>query len=201
MSAALQQINLYLPELRSQRDWLRASTLGIGVTAVLIMMVIVGSWSVLQRSLATRQLEELQALLQSQTELAERIEREAAGRATDRNLVSEMNSREQRLEQTRDLYEFMRSTELGNLSGYSEHLKDLSRASFAGLWLTEIRIDGNAEQVHLGGSAEQAAMLPDFVARLGQGQSEISKKRFNRLQSTRIAGATESYSFVLGTGQ
>lgn len=201
MSAALQQVNLYLPELRSQRDWLRASSLGIGLSAMLLVLMIIGSWSVWQRSSAAGQLEELQTLLQAQTELAEQVEREAAGRATDQDLVAEMNTREQRLTQSRDLYEFMRSTELGNLAGYSEHLKDLSRASFSGLWLTEIRIEGDAAQVHLGGNAEQAAMLPDFVARLGQGRSEISKKRFNRLQSTRIVGATESYSFVLGTGE
>lgn len=200
MSAALQQVNLYLPELRSRRDWLRASSLGMGVGAVMLVLVIIAAWSAWQRGSAARQLEELQALLQAQTELAEQVERDAAGRATDQELVAEMNDREQRLTQSRDLYEFMRGTELGNLSGYSEHLKDLSRASFAGLWLTEIRIEGDAEQVYLGGSAEQAAMLPDFVSRLGQGRSEISQKRFSRLQSTRVAGAQESYSFVLGTG-
>lgn len=200
MSLSVQQINLFLPELRPNRDWLRADMLLVTVAAVVVMLGLSAAWSAWQRSSAAGELEELQALLQAQTELAEQIEREAAGRATDQSLVAEMNTREQRLEQTRDLYEFMRSTELGNLAGYSEHLKDLSRASFQGLWLTEIRIDGDAERVYLSGNAEQPAMLPDFVGRLGMGRSRISSKRFNRLQTTRMDGANESYSFILEAG-
>jgi UTP:GlnB (protein PII) uridylyltransferase len=201
MSVASQQINLLLPELRPHRDWLTASRLVVGLVAVVGVLVIAGLWNSWQASRLEDDLQVAQQTLAEQSARTEALERDVAGRATDRELVREMETREQRLAQTRELYEFMSTTSLGNLTGYSEHLKDLSRASFQGLWLTQVSIAGDAGNVVLRGSALQAAMLPDFVGRLSMGDSEIRNQRFSRLTSTRTRGTTgeQVYDFVLET--
>jgi UTP:GlnB (protein PII) uridylyltransferase len=201
MSMASQQINLLMPELRPHRDWLTASRLAIALAAVVGVLLVLGLWNGWQAGRLEDELQDAQQALTEQSERTEALERDVAGRATDRELVREMETREQRLEQTRELYEFMSTTTLGNLTGYSEHLKDLSRASFQGIWLTQVTISGNANSVILRGSALQAAMLPDFVGRLSMGDSEIRNQRFSRLTSTRTRGTTgeQVYDFVLET--
>jgi hypothetical protein len=201
MSAPLQQINLYLPELRPRRDWLTAQRLVSVGGILLIVMTVTAGWMELQASLAQSRMDRLQVQIQDQTLRVEQVERETAARATDQALVQEMNTRELRLTQSRDLYEFMRSTELGNLAGFSGYLMDLSRASFQGIWLSEIRIRGDASYVYLSGSADMPAMLPDYVSRLSLGRSDLRTKRFNRLQSTRTTGEREMFDFVLESGQ
>jgi len=201
MSMASQQINLLLPELRPHRDWLTSSRLAVGLAAICGVLLILGLWNGWQAGRLENNLELAEQALAEQSARTEALERDVAGRATDRELVREMETREQRLAQTRELYEFMSTTSLGNLTGYSEHLKDLSRASFQGLWLTQVNIAGDASNVVLRGSALQAAMLPDFVGRLSMGDSEIRNQRFSRLTSTRTRGTTgeQVYDFVLET--
>lgn len=201
MSVASQQINLLLPELRPHRDWLTASRLLVGLVVIIGVLVSAVLWNSWQTGRLEDELQLAQQELAEQSARTEALERDVAGRATDRELVREMETREQRLAQTQELYEFMSTTTLGNLTGYSEHLKDLSRASFQGLWLTQVSIAGDANNVVLRGSALQAAMLPDFVGRLSMGDSEIRNQRFSRLTSTRTRGTTgeQVYDFVLET--
>jgi len=201
MSASLQQINLYLPELRPRRDWLTAQRLLSVAGVMLVVMMLTGGWTELQTELKQSRMDRLQVQIQEQTQRVEQVERETAARATDQALVQDMNTRELRLTQSRDLYEFMRSTELGNLAGFSGYLMDLSRASFQGIWLSEIRIRGDANYVYLSGSADMPAMLPDFVGRLSMGSSDLRNKRFTRLQSARTTGEREMFDFVLESGQ
>ncbi|MBC52276.1 MAG: hypothetical protein CMQ34_00410 [Gammaproteobacteria bacterium] len=201
MAATTQQINLLLPELRPRRDWLTASGLVAAVAVVAGVLLIAGAWFGWQAGQLEDELASAQQALAEQSARTEALERDVAGRATDRELLREMETREQRLAQTRELYEFMSTTSLGNLTGYSEHLKDLSRASFQGIWLTQFSIAGDASNVILRGSALEAAMLPDFVGRLSMGDSEIRNQRFSRLTSTRTRGTTgeQVYDFVLET--
>jgi cell division protein FtsB len=200
MMSVTQQVNLYLPELRPRRDLVTATRLARVVVVLAVLAVLVSTAQLWRASASESRLLALQEELRVQTVRTEQIEREMAARATDQNLVREMNSRELRLSQTRELYEFMRERRLGNLVGYSEHLKDLSRASFPGLWLTEIRIAGNADLVLIRGVMQQPAMLPDYVGRLSSGRSAITTRRFNRLLSNRAETSEEVYLFSLEAG-
>lgn len=197
-----QQINLYLPEIRPRKDLVTAVRTLAVLALVVVLMVLVTAVGYWQRASLRSQLTDVQAQVAAQTSRTEELERQVAARATDQALVREMTAREQRLAQSEELYEFMRTTNLGNLTGFSAHLMDMSRASFPGLWLTSFSIRGNAEHVSLRGYAQEAAMLPDFVSRLSMGESEIRSKNFGRMSTTRLTaedGSDESYQFVLET--
>jgi cell division protein FtsB len=199
-SVDMQQINLYLPELRPQRQLISALRLLKALALICLLMILQALWTGWQHSTLSADLAVVQDQLNTQAARTQQIEANVATRATDQALVREMNTRETQLAQARELYEFMRGTNLGNMNGYSEHLKDLSRASFTGLWLTEFTIQGNGERVYLKGNAQQAAMMPDYVSRLSMGESSIRSQRFSRLVSTRaIVGGGELYEFVLET--
>ena len=200
--AQMQQINLYLPELRPRNDLVTAARTIKAVLVLVVGMALASGYSVWQQGRIGAQLASTQSLVAEQSARTQQIERDVAARATDQTLVREMNTREQRLAQAEELYEFMRTTNLGNLSGFSAQLMDMSRASFEGLWLTGFTLRGNAEYVSLRGYAQEAAMLPDFVSRLAMGNSEIRNKNFGRMSTTRLVdetSAAESFQFVLET--
>ena len=201
MATVNQQINLYLLELRPRSDLVTAARAVqvLGVLMGLAILVSLVQWW--QTGVNQNRLAEVEQALQEQTARTEQLEREVAARATDQALVREMNTRELRVQQARELYDFMQGTTLGNLVGYSQHLKDLSRASFTGLWLQEFRIVGNADNVMIRGVALEPAMLPDYVGRLSGGNSAISTRRFNRLISARDETQQSLYEFTLEAGE
>lgn len=195
----IQQVNLYLPELRPRRDLVTSLRLAQVVAVMIGVMVLMSIFNVWQRASLRSDLSEMQQLLAEQTARTEQVERDVAARATDQALVGEMNARELRITQSRDLYNFMSTSNLGNLNGFSEYLMDFSRASSPGLWITGFSIVGSAEHVSLRGFAQQAAMLPDYVSRLAMGESSIKNKRFGRLSTSRAGADEELYEFVLET--
>jgi len=196
-----QQINLYLPELRPRRDLVTAVRAVQLLSVLFGLALLVSLFQWWQTRSYENRLTEVELALQEQTARTEQLEREVAARATDQALVREMNTRELRVQQARELYDFMQGTTLGNLVGYSQHLKDLSRASFTGLWLQEFRIVGNADRVMIRGVALEPAMLPDYVGRLSGGNSAISTRRFNRLISARDQTQQSLYEFTLEAGE
>lgn len=201
---AAQQINLYLPELRPNREWLTSARLVRTVAVTVVVMILLSGWNYWQRSGLQQTLASVQAELAAQTERTEQIERDAASRSSNQALLRDIETREARLGQSQELLEFLRNTTLGNSTGYSEYVKDLSRASFDGIWLTEFRISGGSDSVFLRGNALQTAMVPDYVGRLSGSQSSLQGRLFNRLQSNRVAvpaveGGGELYEFVLET--
>ncbi len=201
---ATQQINLYLPELRPNREWLTAARLVTSVAAVIVVMMLISSWNYWQRSSLQQELAAAQTDLAAQTARTEQIERDAASRSSNEALLRDIETREVRLAQSQELLEFLRNTTLGNSTGYSEYVKDLSRASFDGIWLTEFLIAGGSDSVFLRGNALQTAMVPDYVGRLSGSQSSLQGRLFSRLQSNRVTvpaaeGGGEMYEFVLET--
>src|SRR5690606_1306246 len=107
INGTVQQVNLYLPELRPRRDVVTAARCVQAVALVLGVMVLTGFFNAWQRAGLRADLAEMQALVAVQQTRTEQVERDVAARATDQTLVSEMNMREQRIAQSRELYEFM----------------------------------------------------------------------------------------------
>lgn len=183
-----QQINLYLPEFRPRRDWLtavRLLTLLLGLCVLIALLSGVDYW---RRYALQQDLSALQAQLADQTRVTERIESTLASRATDQSLLSEVEAREESLAQLNGTLTTLRSVSQGNLTGFSEHMKNLSSASFEGLWLSSIAISNGGNKAILEGHALESSMVPRFIDRLTAGWVKSDGWRF-----TRISGAVPEY--------
>ncbi len=201
-----QQINLYLPEFRPSRDYINGvQLLQIAAIALLIMVVISGT-NFFRESSLQAQLQVAQARLTEQTNITNELQQNLARRSSDPALVQELSDREQRLAESEEMLDFLRGTNLGNIEGFSEHLKDLSRATFDGLWLTEFDLLNGGRNVYLKGIARQSAMVPEFIGRLSGGSSPLRDRDFsrflgNRINTTPVEGLerVELYQFELET--
>jgi hypothetical protein len=204
----MQQVNLYLPEFRPHKEYVRGiRVLQLGVAMMLVMAVFSAHAYLTAHNLRT-ELQMTQVQLSRQTELTNELQQNLARRSSDPALVQELSDREQRLAESREMLEFLRGTNLGNINGFSEYVKDLSRASFDGLWLTEFSFLQGGQNVYLKGIAQQSAMVPDFIGRLGSGNSPLRERNFsrflgNRINTTPVEGLenTELYQFELETRQ
>lgn len=197
MTTGIQQINLYVPELRPRRDALTAGlVISLAVVLVIIAVLLFG-WQQWRQAQLTQELAVIEERIRVQVQRTEALEQEAASRVTDAALLREAGSREEQATQMLQLLAFMQQVTLGNMAGYSEHLKDLSRASFQGIWLTDIALEGDANTVSLQGFVTSPAMLPDYVSRLGGGRSALSTRPFHRLTTSRAPDESGNHAFVL----
>lgn len=191
----MQQVNLYLPEFRPQQDWLSAGNLLRAVVALVLVLALLSAWDRWRLSGIDGERIAIQAELATLTRETEALEREIAQRGASPQQQRELETRQAQLRQSRDMLGFLQATTLGNNIGFSGHLIDLSRASFEGLWLTEIALRDGGRIVYLEGRAQYSAMVPDYVGRFSVGDSELRGKRFQRLLGNRREDGV--YEFVL----
>jgi Tfp pilus assembly protein PilN len=200
-----QQVNLYLPEFRPSREWLNASRLLWLVLAAVLVMALVSGYDYWRLTGLRDEQAMLQDRLATQARETGELERQVASRTGDERLQRELEARQARLQRTRGLLGFLEDARLGNTDGFSSVMKDLSRASFEGLWLTEFQLQQGGESVTLSGVVRQSAMVPDFIGRLGNGESTLREQQFHRLSGTRKTASGDDeppsqgagYEFVL----
>jgi len=201
-----QQINLYLPEFRPQNDWLTGIRVLQVSAALLVIIIATTASNFVQRSGLRAELASVTGELEQLTTSTNALQQEVARSGSDPELARELEQREQRLAESRELLKFLSDTNLGNIDGFSEHIKDLSRASFDGLWLTAFNMTGGGESVYIKGLAHQSAMVPNFIGRLSDGNSPLRERNFskflgNRVNTTPVEGleGVELYQFELET--
>lgn len=201
-----QQVNLYLPEFRPDREYISAiRVLQLAAFAVFVMAVLSAS-SFLKARTIRADIQLTQVQLAAQIDITNQLQQDLARRASNPALLEELTDREQRLAESREMLNFLRGTNLGNISGFSEYVKDVSRASFDGLWLTEFNFLGGGQDVYLKGIAQQSAMVPDFINRLAAGKSPLTERDFSRflgslINTTPVEGLEQArlYQFELET--
>lgn len=189
-----QQVNLYLPEYRPRRDWLTATRFLALMLCAVALVAVLSAVDYGRRYLLEQRQGDTQQALTAQTRVTEQLERELASMATDASLLSEVRVRQDSLAQLEGTLATLQSLGQGNINGFSEYLKNMSQASFEGLWLTRISITNAGAKASLEGRAMQGAMVPRFVDRLSSGWSESEGWSFTRISSS--LGGYEPSSFV-----
>ncbi len=79
----------------------------------------------------------------------------------------------------------VRDSSLGNIQGFSHHLKALARQDTDGLWLSYIRLSALGDNTVLEGQALRADMVPAYLQDLAE-EPPFATQRFNQLQIERL---------------
>ncbi len=176
-----QSVNLYLPELRPRIDWLSAQRFMLAVLLSLGVVVALTANDLLERSERQQTLASLEALIVQETAIAESMESALIDSATDQNLVQEVAARQQSVATLNATLETLRAVNQGNLLGFATYLKNLSRASSEGLWLTRIVISNGGSNALLEGYAQESALVPAFIEKLSSGWEEGEGWKFSHI--------------------
>lgn len=168
MSATLyQQINLYQPIFRRQRQIFSALTMlqacGI-VAAALLCMYAYGVWHVLGLEAEAVQLEGREKAYAAQFARLD----PSSSLQRRREVEQELKELNEQLVNQQRLVEVLRQRPLGSTDGFSAYLAALARQYRNGLWLTELRINGATRAIELVGNTIEPNLVAEYLQNLGE---------------------------------
>lgn len=186
-----QQINLYQPIFRKQRQIFSAVTLAqcIGVVALgLAALYLYGLAHV--HGLEA----EVVALEGRERAVTTQLARIDPTQNTQRRaeVEDELSRLTATLVEQQRLIEVLRDQPLGNTEGFSAYLSALGRQRTAELWLTHFVINGSTGAIELTGRTLRPELVPEYLQRLGR-EDALAGQRFDRLEIAEdaVAGDTE----------
>ncbi len=189
MTAIYQQVNLYQPIFRKQRQIFSALTMvqAGGIVAVaLIGFYFLGLWRVTALEGEVEQLEGAEARLLMQLagidpslSMNRRVEVEQE--------LAKLNAT---LRDQQRLVDALNEHPLGTTEGFSGFLTALGRQHTPELWLTDFAINGSTRALELAGRSTRAELVPDYLQRLGR-EPALAGQRFDRLEIARDDASAE----------
>ncbi|SFX25991.1 hypothetical protein SAMN03097694_1362 [Janthinobacterium lividum] len=175
-----QQINLFNPQFELKQHHMSASTAGLGLCALALVLLVLG---VLARQ-AMAGLEQREAGVKAALAQVEakrdQILRDYPPRKKDPALAQELSAVEAQRQLLQDASSVLDSGKLGNTLGYAGYFRALAQARVEGVWLTGVNIAGAGNDFGLQGRALHASLLPAYITRLGQ-QEILKGKTFGSL--------------------
>lgn len=174
-----QQINLYLPEFRIKKDTVTALLMGQIAAGMVAIMVLVSAVDYFRAWSLSGQAEELRVTLQEETRRTDDLQGQLARRSQNTELTDRLELAELRLESSIQIRDFLSETQLGNVDGFSEYFKDLSRAAFDGISISEFAFTTGGRNVRMVGQALDSSMVPRYVDNIEMGQSPLRSQQFS----------------------
>ena len=193
-----QQINLYLPEFRVKKDALSALVMGQILGLIVAVMVSVTSVDIYTERGLRGELAKLNGILQQETEKSSKLSEVLTRRSQNAVLIDRLDQAEAQLETSREIRSFLSQEIAGQAVGFSEHFKDISRASISGLSVSEFSIGKGGEVVKLAGDVLSSALVPHYVSRLEDSNSLIRGLQFSPRIYRSDAGS-EIFEFELSS--
>lgn len=183
MSRTYQQVNLYQPIFRRQRQIFSAGALlqGLGIfAAALVGVYAYGLAQVTGLEAEVAKLEGRERALT--TQLARIDPRLGEGRRAE--MAEELRRLDETAVAQQRLVEVLRKEPLGSAQGFSEHLAALGRQRTPELWLTRFAINGATGAIELAGRSTRPELVPEYLQRLGS-EPALAGKRFDRFEIAR----------------
>ena len=182
-----QQINLYLPEFRKEKDRLGFANMVLVVVAVVAILLVATAAEYYGNYRINQEVADKQADLDDARQRTNRLVDSFGVQTEDQQLIEEVRQLEVNLQGKRALLGFLEGRDIGNTDGFSEYLADLSRFHISGLRLTSINLTGGGQNVVLGGEVTRAENVPLYLQNLRNGASYNGKS----FETLRITNATD----------
>jgi hypothetical protein len=175
-----QEINLYQPIFRKQRQIFSATTLAQVLGIVAAALLLIYGYGLLQvRGLEGEvvQLEGREVALTTQLARIDPVQ--SHHRRTE--VEEELKKLNSVLATQQRLIDVLRERPLGTQTGFSAYLAALGRERTEELWLTQFAINGSTGALEIAGRSTRAELVPDYLQRLGREQA-LTGQRFDALQ-------------------
>ena len=193
-----QQINLYLPEFQVVEDKLTPTVMALIMGGLVTMLVIVSVFEGFTILGLNGDLRAVQETLVEETRRNSDLNQELAQRSENTELADRLSRAERRLESNRQIAAFLNSTKLGNVQGFSEYFKDISRAAMEGLSISSFVFEEGGESVQILGEVTSSALVPRYVNNLRSGQSPLRDLSFSP-RISRNNASQQVFSFELSS--
>jgi hypothetical protein len=169
----MQQINLYLPEFRPNREPLRAIHMLWGALALLILLIGFSVYSSHQQGLLQQQLvaeQKAQETLQAQLKVLTAQKPAQASADVD----SEITRLQKNVQRHQQILAMISSQDLGNDKGFSVQLNTLAQASLNTISVQSFSLQSGGQYAELTGLTRSADQIPLYLQRLRKDPSFAS---------------------------
>lgn len=180
-----QQINLYQPIFRKQRQIFSAATMAqaLGtVTAALLAIYAYGWVKIGALEAEVAQLESRETALMTQLTRMD----PTLGASRRAEVEADLTALNATLEGQQRLIDELRKQPLGDAAGFSAYLAALGRQRTPELWLTALAINGGTGAIELEGRSLRPELVPEYMQRLGR-EAALSAQVFDRFELERDA--------------
>ncbi len=185
-----QQINLYQPIFRKQRQIFSATTLVQGVGIVAAALLAIYGYGLLQVRGLEGEVVQLEGREKALTTQIARID-PAQNQHRRTEVDEELKKLNATLVTQQRLIDVLRERPLGSQRGFSGYLAALGREHTAELWLTQFAINGSTGALEIAGRSTRPELVPEYLQRLGHEQA-LTGQRFDALEIARDADNGEA---------
>jgi hypothetical protein len=166
----MQQINLYLPEFRPNREPLRAIHMAWGGVAFLVLLIGFSFYSSHQHDLLQQQLEaeqKTQASMQAQLQVLAAQKPAQASAELDAKIIQLQKS----IQRHQQILAMISHQDLGNDKGFSSQLNALGEASLNTISVETFSLQRGGKYAELSGLTRSADQIPLYLQRLRRDSS------------------------------
>lgn len=125
-----------------------------------------------------------------------KLEAEFSPQLSNQLRQEEIQQLQQKLEDSTQLVNTLKSGVIGNTVGYSQYMSAFSRQVLPGLWLTGFNVKGgDAAQIGITGAVVDAKLLPSYIQRLSSEKS-MQGKSFANLKMQQVTSIQNKDSLL-----
>ena len=175
-----QQINLYQPIFRKQRQIFSAVTMAQALALVTLALLALYGYGLVRVHALEAEVVQLEGRERALTTQLARID-PGLGRNRREEAERELARLNATLLGQQRLIEVLRDRPLGNGTGFSGYLAALGRQRRPELWLTSFAINGGTGAIELAGRSLDPKLVPEYMQRLGR-ESTLAGQQFDRFE-------------------
>lgn len=186
-----QQVNLYQPIFRRQKQIFSAATMfqATAVVAIALLTIYVyGLWQVRGLENEVIQLEGRESAYSAQLASLD----PGSSDARRREMEQELARLDRTLDAQQRLIQVLREQPLGSTAGFSRYLTALGRRRTEGLWLTSISINGASNAIELAGETISPDLVPAYLLGLGA-EEALAGQRFDEFTIERTDTGSNAF--------
>jgi len=175
-----QQINLLNPALIKQKDFLNPNNIVMTLGVLSVLMLGYYGYAQQQLSLLSTQRSQVaEELTATQAQLKQTALLHTP-RAPDKTLLEQITQLEQKEIMQQQILRTVDQSSATPEKGYAALMRAFARQSLDGLWLTSFSFDSQTERLNISGRTLQAALVPEYIAHLGN-EPALKGKLFSAL--------------------
>lgn len=175
----MQQINLYLPELRAKVDILSAERAAILLAVLLALLIGLQIFRTVEMSAAEAVATDLEAQQKQLKEQADTLKK-APKPVKDPGLEREVEQLREAIRNREGVAGIIASRSLGNDGGFSRHLVALGQRKVDGVSLQEFTLQSGGAFLRLSGVSQKPELVPLYVSQL-QNDDQFKSTKFGYL--------------------
>lgn len=182
----MQQVNLYLKELRPKFDPFAART---ALFAMCIFVVVMGVWAMLANARLNQKQQEVNSISADVKNEESKLGRlKILGKPSDKSQIEEsVNQMRTAIDNRIYIKGLIGNNAFGNDQGFSVLMTALSQAALKDLYLNDFGLSAGGHDLYLHGKTTRVDAVPEYIKALQQ-NSAMASVNIGALKLTRMVG-------------